>query len=374
MEKFKKLLKEKWAAYSIATCSAVILYMILSNISNIASGISYIFGIFVPVIYGIVIAYILNPLVKFLEQKVFFKIKSENFSHNASVVSAVLIVLIIISTIMVLLIPQIFESVRLMVKNMDSYTSSLRKLVRSLTDYAESHGIDVAENINEVFDKIVREFSTKITGYLSNAINISVNLGKEIINIVISSILAIYFLIDKKRMISGLKSFLNLILKKSTYNSISNFWLRCNKILARYIVCSLIDAVFVGVANAIFMLICGMPYTVIVSLVVGVTNLAPTFGPMVGGVIGAFILVLINPWYALWFIIFTIILQTIDGYVVKPKFFGNTLGVPGVWILVAIVVGGRLFGVVGILLAIPFAAIVEFAYSDIANKKLKNDT
>ena len=103
----------------------------------------------------------------------------------------------------------------------------------------------------------------------------------------------------------------------------------------------------------------------LISLVVGVTNLAPTFGPIVGAIIGGFVLVLVNPLHALWFIIFTIILQTIDGYVLKPKLFGGSLGVPGVWILISIIVGSRILGVTGILLAIPFAAIVDFIYHDL---------
>ena len=101
-----------------------------------------------------------------------------------------------------------------------------------------------------------------------------------------------------------------------------------------------------------------------ISFIVGVTNLAPTFGPIVGGAIGGSILVLANPLSALWFIIFTIILQTLDGYVIKPKLFGDSLGVSSIWILIAIIVGGRMFGVVGIMIAIPVAAIIDYIYKE----------
>ena len=108
----------------------------------------------------------------------------------------------------------------------------------------------------------------------------------------------------------------------------------------------------------------GMQYVGMISVVIAVTNLIPTFGPIIGGLIGAFILLLVDPWDALIFIIFTMILQTLDGYVIKPKLFGNSLGVSGLLILIAIIVGGKMFGVVGILLAIPFAAIIDFVYKD----------
>ena len=112
------------------------------------------------------------------------------------------------------------------------------------------------------------------------------------------------------------------------------------------------------------MSICRMDYAALISVIVGLTNLAPTFGPLAGAVIGVFFLVFVNPWFALWFLIFTAILQTLDGYIIKPKLFGNTLGVSSLWILISIIVLGRMFGIPGILLAIPFAAIIDFVYKD----------
>ena len=112
------------------------------------------------------------------------------------------------------------------------------------------------------------------------------------------------------------------------------------------------------------MWIMGMQYAGLVSVVVGFTNLIPTFGPIIGAAIGGLILLLVKPVHALIFVIFTLVLQTIDGYIIKPRLFGNTLGVSGLLILVAIVVGGNIFGVVGILLAIPFAAILDFSYKE----------
>jgi predicted PurR-regulated permease PerM len=164
---------------------------------------------------------------------------------------------------------------------------------------------------------------------------------------------------------------MELILKEKTYKNSGEFFDKCNKILIRYISFDIIDGLIVGVVNAIYMLIAGLPYAVLISVIVGITNLAPTFGPIVGAVIGGFILVLVNPWYALWFLVFTIILQTVDGYILKPRLFGESLGVSPLMILISIILGGRLFGVVGILLAIPFAAIFDFIWKDFILKKLE---
>ena len=120
----------------------------------------------------------------------------------------------------------------------------------------------------------------------------------------------------------------------------------------------------IGGSNAIFMLILGMPYVPLVSFVVGVANLIPTFGPIIGGAIGALVLVLVKPTYALWFLIFTIGIQILDAYVIKPRLFSSSIGLAPVWTLIAITVGGNLFGIIGILLAIPVAAILTFIYDE----------
>ena len=148
------------------------------------------------------------------------------------------------------------------------------------------------------------------------------------------------------------------------YENSLDFLHRCNHILIRYISCDLLDGVAVGLVNYFFMIITGMPYAVLISVVVGLANLVPTFGPIVGGASGALILLLVNPKYVLWFLIFTVILQTIDGYILKPHLYGDTLGVSPLWILVCIILGGRIFGMAGVILAIPFAAISDYIFHE----------
>ena len=161
-----------------------------------------------------------------------------------------------------------------------------------------------------------------------------------------------------------MKRLLKALLSQKHYKSASTFLSHCNGILNRYVIFDLIDGLIVGTVNAIFMAILGMQYSGLVSVVVGVTNLVPTFGPLVGAIIGGFILLMVKPVHALFFVIFTINLQTIDGYVIKPKLFGGTLGVSGLWILIVIIAGGRIYGIVGILLAIPIAAILDYIYRE----------
>ena len=171
---------------------------------------------------------------------------------------------------------------------------------------------------------------------------------------------------EKGRLKRGLKRLVTAIFhtKEGGPEAAITFLKKCDSILKRFVVYNFLDALIVGVVNFLFMVIFNLPYSGLISFVVAITNLVPTFGPIVGGVIGAVFLFLVNPAYALGFAIFTLALQTCDGYIIKPKLFGSTLGVSLTWILIAIIVGGRMFGVVGILLSIPGIAIIDLIYHD----------
>ena len=363
----KDLLEKRWAAYTLATCSAVVLYFLLSNVSDIFKGIGFVYRIISPLITGLIIAYIIDPFVTFLQNTVFSNVKSEHTKKKLSVTVALVGIAIFIILLMVALIPQIVVSIKTLFGNMDNYIRSLQGFLQTASIEAAERGIDIS-GITRFGDDILNVAGKKIPENFDGILTTSLSISKAIFDLFIAMFLAIYFLADKDRLRGRFSRLLKHVIKADGYKAFSSFWERCNSILIRYIAFDIIDGIIVGVANLIFMSVAGMPYSILISLVVGITNLAPTFGPIVGGIIGGFILVLVNPFYALWFIIFTVILQTIDGYILKPKLFGGSLGVPGVWILISIIVGSRILGVAGILLAIPFAAIVDFIYHDLIFK------
>ncbi len=372
MKFFKHLTKKKWFSYSIATCSAVVLYMIMSNFSNIAQGFSSLYGYIKPVVSGLIVAYVFNPLSKVFNDKAFKKMKNETAKWRLSVVCSLVVLIVAVVLLFVALIPQLVDSVSTFVSNVDGYVATTQGILRDL-EKNDTTGIFSGElgALATMGDKILDKIGEYFSNNVGNVVTTSANIGKGIFDAVIAFILAIYLLLDKARLKSGFAKFTGLIMKPEAHKNAAIFFQRCNTIIIRYISMDIVEGIIVGVINLIFMLVGGIPYAVLISVIVGVTNLAPTFGPIIGCVIGAFILVLIQPWYALAFIIFTIVLQTVDGYILKPRLFGESLGVSPLMILIAIVIGGRLFGVAGILLAIPFAAIIDFIWRDYVLKKLE---
>ena len=370
--KFGKWKKKKWFAYTVATCSAVVLYMLLSHVGNMFAALGAFFSFLRPIITGIIIAYVINPLANFFDRKVFHKLKGEKTRWTLSSICALIVLILCVVLLFVALIPQLVDSASALVSNMDTYVSALQEVLRRFETGSNSYfGLDFGKLfsfgdsfLNKVNDMMTAENFKIFAGGTANV-------GRGVFDIVIAFILAVYFLLDKRRITGGIGRFMALVIKPESFKKATEFLDRCNDILIRYISVDVIDGLIVGIVNFLFMVIMRMPYAALISVIVGVTNLAPTFGPIVGAILGAFVLVLIDPWYALWFLIFTVILQTLDGYVIKPKLFGGSLGVSALMILIAIILGGKLFGVGGILLAIPFAAIIDFTWKDFVIKKLE---
>ena len=366
----KNLLKEKWFSYTVAMCSAVVLYLILTHISGLLNLLKSFWHTGAPVFMGFVIAYVLDPLVNLYSKKVLYKVKKTKLRHTLAVTLSILSVVLFIVILVVALVPQVIDSTITFAGNLNGYVLSFQRLMRRLNTLALQHDIDLSKFISSS-DELLQSITKILPDNLNKILNVSYNFGARMFDWVISFILAIYLMLDKTKLRGGFKRLLRAMMPENVYNSTASFWSRCNKILIQYIAFDVMDGVIIGLLNWFFMVVMQMPYVAIISVIVGVTNLAPTFGPMVGAIIGAFILLLVDPMYALIFLIFTAVLQTLDGYVIKPRLFGESLGVSSEWILISLVVGGRLLGVVGILLAIPFAAIGDFVYHDYIIKRLE---
>ncbi len=364
MENPKNFRNGRWIEYTAALCAAILFYLAIAHFNIIWEGLGIAVGFIRPVIIGIIIAYILNPLINIFRKYVFSRfLKNDTLIHNLSVISAILAVGIFIVLLLVALIPQLVESIITFFSNLSGYIDSLSKLFGRLSSSMSSAGADTTQ-FDDISSMLLAALSSFVPTDASSMMGTFTNISVSIFDFVIGIIMAIYIMMDRNHLVGEVQHLLKLVLKDERYGSLANFASRCNSILVRFIAGDLLDGLIVGVANFIFMQIAGLSYGILISVVVGVANLAPTFGPILGGAIGALILVLVNPWHALWFLIFTVIIQIIDGYILKPKLFGSTLGVSGLWILICIVTGGKIFGVWGILLSIPFAAISDFIYHD----------
>ena len=298
----KRLKDQKWYPYTVALCVAVLFYVILTRIGTVYGAVKSFTGHFTTVLIGGVIAYLMNPLATLYERTVCKRIKKEKLRWILSVVLCLITLLLFLGFLLGTLVPQLVESLKMLVTNMDSY-------VASLESWTERMGLASILKIDELIGTSGSVLST-VGDYLmdniTRIVDYSAAAGKGVAQWVVALILSVYVLMSKHSLKRGAQLLLKAAIPAERYEKINTFLSHCNGILVHYISYTLLDALI--------------------------------------------------------FIIFTVILQFLDAYFIKPKLFGESLGVSGLLILVAVVVCGSMFGVVGILLAIPLAAILQFVY------------
>ncbi len=355
-----KLSEQKWFPGAVVACIGVLFYVILTNLKPVLSAIESFFGYFKPVLLGIVFAYVLSPLARTINSRLLRKMKAGQTRWTIAVLLSILAALLILVILIGMLIPQLVQSLALFAENIDGYANALINLIENspLKSFFDTEQLrTLSGNALSTLSGFVKENAGKILSSAADS-------GKGVMTTVIAVIISVYLLIDKSRVLKGFWRLVRAILRPSATENLIDFVLRCDTILVSYMVHTVLGSLIVGVINAVFMLICRMQYVGLVSVAVAATNLIPNFGPIIGMAIGGFVLLLVNPLHALMFIIFSVVLQFVDGYILQPKLFGDSLGVSGLLILIASIVLGDMLGIVGMLLAVPLAAVISFLYKD----------
>lgn len=392
--------------YSLLVIIAAVLFVVfIFKYESFASGFSWLGDIMAPIIIGIAIAYIVNPLVVLFEDKVFNKLrdgeikpdpkakdpekraaKLRHYRKTAakafSIIISFIIVLAVLVGMCIAALPSLSKSIVDLANQLPSYIEK----ADSFLDQTFADNPDIAKYISEEFSQlsgIIQKFAemiepmaTDIIGSLSTAVGAILVALK---NVLIGFIIAIYFLFSKERLIAQAKKLMFALIKNDTCQSILKVCSKSNTIFKKYIVSNLLDAVIIFIAMAIGMGLMGMPYALLVSVVCGVTNLIPFFGPFIGAIPCGIIIVLVDPIKVIWFGIYVLVLQQMDGNVIKPLLFGETVGLPAIWVLIAIIVSGGLFGIPGMLLGVPVFAVLymlaaDFVVAKLKKKKMPTDT
>lgn len=351
----------RWLPQAISLSIAVFVYVVLTNLPALRAAVQTFFGFFAPVLLAAVIAYLVNPLANFYRNKLFKGVGTTRSRRIASNGLAFLTLFSFLFTLIIVLVPQLIDGVSAFVDNLSIYAAT------HASKLPEFQLFGVTINLEGIIGSPEKLVSTS-AGFLRQNTDLilqtSTLAGKSIIQWSIALLLSIYFLSEKVRLKHEGMNLLAALLSPEQYDTTITFLRRCDSILNRYVVFNLLDSLIIGCLNALFMTVVGIPYVGLVSFVVAVTNLAPTFGPLIGAAIGALVLLLVDLRFTIIFLAFTAVLQVLDGYVIKPRLFGTSLGVSSLLILIGIVVGGRMFGSVGVLLAIPTVAILDNLYRE----------
>jgi predicted PurR-regulated permease PerM len=352
----------------LVVCAGVLLYIGLSNFAAVTSAIRWFFGVIAPFVYAIGLAYLLNMPMRFFERMLFGKFKRKRLF---SLLLTYTMFLLIIVLLVWLVVPQVVQSVLLLVRNLPGYLENLGDLAAwlSATSDIEPEHLDF---IIVSYADIINSLAEWGRNLLPQLVDITIGIGSGIVGVFTALISSIYMLASKEKMLRQCKRLLYAVVPKKRADSIIEVAGLSNGVFSGFISGKILDSAIIGVMCYVFMLITQMPFAVLISIVIGVTNIVPFFGPFIGAIPSAMILLLIDPWTALWFVVFIILLQQFDGNFLGPKILGNSVGLPAFWVLVSLIVGGGLFGFMGMLLGVPTMGVIYTLASRFLNKRLQN--
>jgi len=361
----------------VVAAGAILFYLLVSNIGIVRDALVYIFGILGPIIVAALLAFLLNPIVTFFDKKVLGKIrvKHPRVKRGFCVIFTVLLICVFIILILYLVATQLASSVKHLLSNFDNYVQTLANMLnKALGDKLPDVTV-FGVNLTELETSGLQEFGTGVVNWITNhyvgIIGGAMSFGSNIFNTMITVMLTIYMLLDIEHLKMGSSRFFRSIMEPERYVRFSGMASKGSRIFIRYFGSNILDSLIIGVACYIFMLVTGLPYSLLIAVIVGICNIVPTFGPLVGAVLGSFLILLVNPLGTVWFIIYEIISQFVDANIIKPKLFGDTTGLRPMWVLASIIICGGLFGVVGMLLGVPLFAIIAIIVNEHIEARLQ---
>ncbi len=327
-----------------------------------------------PIVYGALIAYLLNPLLRIFEQKILRKKSGkEGLSRTGRRALAVAMTMvafaILISLFVWMILPQLTASVKDLGDKFPSYLQSVEDLAHSI---AEGGGAiaDAIESLlttlNDFIDNsynLLKQYLPMLTGMLQ-----SVALGA--LDVILGIVFAIYFLFSKEHIAAQSKKILRAVFKEKTYAEILRILNLTNNTFGKYFTGAILDSALVGMICFVFMMILGMPYAPLISVVIGITNVIPFFGPFIGAIPSAIILFVANPIYAVYFAVMILVLQQIDGNIIAPRIHSASTGLDPVWVIISITLMSGFFGFVGMLIGVPLFSVLYTLLKEQVEKRL----
>ncbi|MDV4150961.1 AI-2E family transporter [Clostridium sp. AL.422] len=353
----------------------IILYFVLLNIKSVISSLDNVIGIISPFIMAFAIAFVLNLPMKFFENNVFNFLDKEKSSfvrglkRPLSILTTFIVVIGLIIALILFVVPQLVSSTSTLLDAVPGYIQSFEVLIN---DHVNSTEIlkNIYDTLLNTWQELLRFFANFLTSSLASIFSTTLNITSGIVNFVLSLVLAIYMLASKETLIYHLKKFLYAFFNKNIVEKTLRIGRLTNATFAKFIAGQCIEAVILGVLCFIGMTIFRMPYSLLVSVLIGVTALIPVFGAFIGTIPAVFLILIINPIQALWFIVFILCLQQFEGNIIYPRVVGNSIGLPAIWVMLAMLVGGSTLGLLGMLIGIPTFSVAYQLIKELTNKRL----
>lgn len=354
---FDDTMKKKILTYVSVALITIVVFFSFYNMNALKSFIGNTFSLVSPFVLGFAIAFLLNKPMMFIEVKLLgsFNLK-QGHKRTISAIFAIIIGIAAVSVFFWLLIPQLIESILSLVDSFPTYVTQFQAFVEEMI---EKNNLDIAE-IQKFFggQDIFTKLTQMVTEALPEMARISYNFMNTMLNLLLGVMSALYMMMDKEKLCRHARIAIYAIFPNETAAYLVHTGHTTSDIFNNFIIGKAIDSLIIGILCYIGMSILQLPYAVLLAVIVGVTNMIPVFGPFIGAVPGIFILMIIHPIDAVYFALFILLLQQFDGNILGPLILGDKLGLPSLWILFAVCVGGGLFGIIGMFIGVPVFAVI----------------
>lgn len=369
--------KENTKKIILIVAIGIIIYLGLQNLSNILGSFQGLLKILNPFILGACMAFVLNVVVNLIETK-WIKNKKKNkiirrIKRPLSIFLAMLILFAVIFFVIFLVIPGLIDTIDSIKTYIPGIATNVQNWLYDMTNqYPQIN--DTIKNINidwnNLDDETMKLLQSWAGTILSSSINILAAIFSGVANLVIGLIFAVYILLQKEKLGMQFRKIMQAYMKQELMEKTLKIFKVTNSAFTKFITGQVTEACILGFLCFLGMVVLGMPYALTIAVLIGFTALIPIFGAFIGAGIGALLIAVQSPMLALGFIVFIIILQQIEGNIIYPKVVGNSVGLPGIWVMVAVTVGGSLWGITGIAVSVPIASILYALLREDVNNRI----
>lgn len=371
-----KYFKISLCAFGVVAAS-IILFWGMQNLNDIGTAWSEICSVLSPFFYAFAIAYILNYPYRWfmgiLQKATVKKPMRKGFQKAISAILTYVLFIVLVGTFFYIVAPQIVNAIMGLIDIIPHYAGTISAdLHEWLMSYFSRFHIsteDITKILNSIGTNITQAFN--VQNFMMNIVNLIISMSIGVKNFLLGVIISIYFLIDKERFILTGKKFLYAVTQPEKAKRILDVLRFTDKTFGGFIIAKVVDSMIIGLLCYLGMLLLRLDYAVLISVIVGITNIIPFFGPFIGAIPSALLLLMVNPWQALVFVIFIIVLQQFDGNFLGPKLLGDSTGIRAIYVVFAVIVGGGLFGFIGMFIGVPFFAVIYSLFSEYINHKLE---
>ena len=356
----------------------ILLVRIVGSFNNTVKLLGQALQVIAPFLVGAFIAFILYPLVRFFYRNLFkntLHMKSDKLSKWLSILVTYVIAIGFIAILMVFILPQLYTSITDIVDRLPVWYNNLTTMVDNFENrHADLGFIDynlINEHLTSLYPKIISYLTDTLANLLPYVVNTSMAIVKGVVNLIISIMVSVYMISDHKNIFYQFKKLLYAVFPKQAADTARAICRESTNIFLKFMYGKAIDSVIIGIICFVCMNIFKFPYTVLISVIVGITNMIPYFGPYIGGVLGGIIIVIVNPVQVIFFAVMILVIQQFDGLFLGPKILGDSTGLKPLWVIFAIVVGGAMFGVLGMFLGVPTMAVICYILNIVVEHFLK---